>query len=176
MPLNGSPSPGRQSDSAGLRIATVTYVGPCDRPFFAFTQPLPGMARGTSFERRMTRSRVSNGMLCTILVAAMSWSAGSLSKSRRAEARATARSSGHICMRFRTRLTSRSSRSMSIRPRSISLANSQRTIAATDHLFWAKSARSAGHFPVEREDQHVCVKIEHRHSSRHRLSKCRLEF
>ena len=30
-------------------------------------------------------------------------------------------------------------------------------------------------FPVEREDQNVCVKIEHLHSSGRRSSKCRLE-
>ena len=30
-------------------------------------------------------------------------------------------------------------------------------------------------FPVEREDQNMCVKIEYQHSSEHRSSKCRLE-
>ena len=61
-------------------------------------------AKGTSFEFRMISSRVSRGILCTTLVAAMISSAGSLPKSRRVEARATARSIGHTCNRLRTRI------------------------------------------------------------------------
>ena len=51
-------------------------------------------AIGTICDPRITRSRVSNGTPCTTLVAAMSSSAGSLSKSRRVDACATARSIG----------------------------------------------------------------------------------
>ena len=58
----------------------------------------------------MTLSRVSSGTSCTTLVAAMSSSAGSPLKSRRVEARETARSIGHTCNRFKTRTTSLSSR------------------------------------------------------------------
>ena len=56
-------------------------------------------ASGITLDPRITLSRVSNGTPCTMLVAAMSSSAGSLPKSRRVEARATARSIGQTCKR-----------------------------------------------------------------------------
>lgn len=71
---------------------------------------------------------------------------------------------------------SRSSRSMSTRPRSTSLASSHRTMAATDpSVPGQESLLGRPEFPVEREDQNMCVKIEHLHSSEQRSSKGHLE-
>ena len=53
-----------------------------------------GCASGTIFELRIVRSRVSNGIPCTTLVAAISSSAGSPLKSRAVDARATPKSMG----------------------------------------------------------------------------------
>ena len=75
-------------------LTLSTYVSP-------FLGYLLYEASGTACERRMTWSRVSNGTLWTTLVAAMISSAGSLLKSRRVEARATTRSIGYTCTRFR---------------------------------------------------------------------------
>ena len=53
------------------------------------------IATGTTRDRRIRRSRVTSGTVCTTLVAAISSSAGSPWKSSRVEVRATSRSIGH---------------------------------------------------------------------------------
>ena len=90
----------------------------------------------------MTRSRVSNGIRCTTLVAATCSSAGSLTNSRQVDASATPRSIGHMCTRLSTWANSRSVRSISTQPSCTCLANSYRTMADTDHLLCVNKIRS----------------------------------
>jgi hypothetical protein len=63
-------------------------------------------ANGTSFDRRILRSRVINGTRWTMLAAAINSSAGSLWKSSSTDCLQTAKSSGHTCTRAKIRLNS----------------------------------------------------------------------
>jgi len=107
----------------------ISHSSDADKQQHVVSQP----ARGTRLDRRIRRSRVTRGRRCTMLVAPMISSAGSLSKSRVWIVRQMSSVKGQVWILARVRVSSGESRSISMRFNSVSLAISQRTIAEILH-------------------------------------------